>query len=193
VRKAGETLVITAAAGSIGSLVGQIGKRLGLKVIGIAGTRRKCDWIVHDLGFDGAIDYRSEDVGARLDALCPQGVDILFENVGGDVMDLVIDRIRMNARVALCGLVSTYNGARHRGGGTMMQLINRRGRIQGFIALDFFPLYSETMQILEPWILDGSLKYQVDVLKELDSAPQALNRVFRGDNHGIQLVQVTTP
>lgn len=189
--QAGETLVVTAAAGSVGSLVCQIGRKLGLKVIGIAGGREKCDWLEHDCGIDAAIDYKSEDVGAHLDALCPQGIDMLFENVGGPVMDLVLDRINKHARIALCGLVSTYNGGGTQRSSALMQLVNKSARMQGFLLTDYLDRYAEAMQKLETWILDGSIKYQLDILDGLDSLPEAMRRVFHGRNRGVQLLRLS--
>ncbi len=187
---AGETLVVTAAAGSVGSLVCQIGKKLGLRVIGIAGGPEKCAFLRETCGVDGAIDYKNSDVGARLDELCPDGIDVVFENVGGPVLDLLLDRINLYARIALCGLVSTYFGGEQTAGRSLMQLVNQRGTMQGFIAFDFIPKYAETMAILTPWVLDGSLVHHEEVLEGLESAPVAMNRLSRGENKGLQLVRI---
>src|SRR5690606_24747281 len=137
----GQTLVVTAAAGSVGSLACQIAELAGARVIGIAGGQEKCSWLLQSCGIDGAIDYKSEDVGSRLDALCPSGVDMLFENVGGPVMDLVLERINREARIALCGMISTYNGASEQRSTALMQLVNKSARMQGFLVLDFMPRY----------------------------------------------------
>ena len=191
----GETLVVTAAAGSVGSLVCQIGKKLGLKVIGIAGGREKCDWLVHECGIDVAIDYKAEDVGARLDAVCPGGIDLLFENVGGPVMDLVLDRINRRARIALCGLVASYNGGANsphvQRTSALMQLVNKSARMEGFLLTDHIERYAEAVQQLQAWILDGSLKYQIDILDSLDQLPEAMSRVFHGRNRGPQLLRLS--
>lgn len=189
--QAGETLVVTAAAGSVGSLVCQIGKKLGLKVIGIAGGREKCDWLMKDCGIDAAIDYKAEDVGARLDALCPEGIDMLFENVGGPAMDLVLERINRRARIALCGLVSSYNGSGTQRTGALMQLVNKSARMEGFLLTDHIGLYAEAMQKLQAWILEGSIRYQIDILDGLDSLPEAMSRVFHGRNRGVQLLRLS--
>lgn len=192
---AGETLVVTAAAGSVGSLVCQIGKKLGLKVIGIAGGRDKCAWLESECGVDGAIDYKNEDVGARLDALCPDGIDMLFENVGGPVLDLVLDRIKQRARIALCGLVASYNGGA--GSSTMqrssalMQLVNKSARMEGFLLTNYLDRYAEVTQQLQAWILDGSIKYQIDMLDGIDNLPEAMRRVFSGRNRGVQLLRLS--
>lgn len=189
--KAGETLVVSAAAGSVGSAVCQIGKRLGLKVIGIAGGREKCDWLVKECGVDGAIDYKNDDVAARLDALCPEGVDILFENVGGPVMDLVLERMRERGRVALCGLIASYNGGGTQRTEALMQVVNKSVRIQGFLVRDYFSRLPEVQEILQGWILDGSYKYEMDVLDGFDSIIPAMARVFSGRNHGVQMVKLS--
>lgn len=189
--QAGETLVVTAAAGSVGSLVCQIGKKLGLKVVGIAGGREKCGWLVKECGIDAAIDYKAEDVGARLDALCPQGVDMLFENVGGPVMDLVLDRINKHARIAICGLVASYNGGGTQRTSALMQLVNKSARMEGFLLTNYLSRYAEVMQTLEGWILEGSIKYQLDILDGMDQLPEAMSRVFHGRNRGVQLLRLS--
>ncbi|MBU9763824.1 NADP-dependent oxidoreductase [Mycobacterium sp. TNTM28] len=190
---AGETLVVTAAAGSVGSLVCQIGKKLGLRVIGIAGGPAKCAWLRDSCGVDDAIDYKGEDVAARLDELCPDGIDIAFENVGGPIMDLIIDRINTHARIALCGMVSTYNGNEQTAGRSLMNLVNKRGRIQGFIVRDYMSRRAEFREIVTPWLLDGSLIYREEFSTGLHSTPAAMNRLARGQNTGLQFVRVTSP
>lgn len=187
----GETLVVTAAAGSVGSLVCQIGKKLGLRVVGIAGGPEKCRWLLEECGVDGAIDYRGEDVGARLDELCPDGIDMLFENVGGPNLDLVLDRINLNARISLCGLVSSYNGGDQTAGRSLMNLVEQRGTIRGFVVLDYLHRLPEVTDLLTKWILDGSLVYQEEIIDGLDRTPEAMNRLPRGENKGIQLVRIS--
>jgi len=189
--QAGETMVVTAAAGNVGSLVCQIGRKLGLKVIGIAGSAEKCRWLVEDCGIDAAIDYKTEDVAARLDALCPQGVDLLFENVGGAVTDLVMARMRKHARIVLCGLIAGYNGQPPYAYRSLMQLVYKSVRMEGFVVLDYVHRYPEVIERLQPWLLDGSLRYQLECVDGLDQVVDALNRVFRGENRGMQLVRLT--
>ena len=190
--KAGETLVVTAAAGSVGSLVCQIGKKLGLRVVGVAGGRQKCDWLLDVCRVDEAIDYKAGDVGRRLDHACPGGIDMLFENVGGPVLDLVLDRINRRARIALCGLVSSYNGGGIQRTNALMQLVNKSARMEGFLLTDHYARYAEVMAKLEAWILDGSIRYQVDILDGLDQLPEAMSRVFHGRNRGAQLLRLST-
>jgi NADPH-dependent curcumin reductase CurA len=189
--RVGETLVVTAAAGSVGSLVCQIGRKLGLKVVGIAGGREKCEWLVKDCGVGAAIDYKSENVGARLDALCPAGIDCVFENVGGPVMDLILERINDHARIALCGMVSTYNGAATQRADSLMQLVVKAARLEGFLVRDYFHRYAEVAGKLEAWVLDGSLKYRIEVLDGLENLVEAMSRVFTGRNLGVQLLRLS--
>jgi NADPH-dependent curcumin reductase CurA len=188
---AGQTMVVTAAAGSVGSLACQIGKKLGLRVIGIAGGPEKCQFLLDTCGVDGAIDYKSDDVGARLDELCPDGIDMIFENVGGPVLDLLLDRTNLNARIALCGLVSTYFGGEQTAGRGLMNLINKRATMRGFLVLDHLDRYVEVIGTLTPWVLDGSLVHQEEILEGLDNAPVAMNRLSRGENHGMQLIRIS--
>ncbi|CAN7246002.1 NADP-dependent oxidoreductase [Pseudoduganella sp. LjRoot289] len=189
--QAGETLVVTAAAGSVGSLVCQIGKKLGLRVVGVAGGREKCDWLLDTCGVDAAIDYKAGDVGERLDRACPDGIDMLFENVGGPVMDLVFERINRRARIALCGLVSSYNGGGTQRTSALMQLVNKSARMEGFLLTDHYGSYAEVMRKLEEWILDGTIRYQIDILDGLEQLPEAMGRVFHGRNRGAQLLRLS--
>lgn len=188
--KAGETLVVTAAAGSVGSLVCQIGKKLGLKVVGIAGGAEKCAWLRDECGIENVIDYKHEDVAARLDALCPEGIDIAYENVGGPVMDMIIERLRNKGRVVLCGLVSSYNGGVTQNTASLMQLVNKAARMEGFLVSEYLHRYAEVIATLQDWAADGSLKYRIEVLDGLDQIVEAMTRVFHGKNQGVQLVKI---
>lgn len=187
----GETLVVSAAAGAVGSIVGQIAKIKGCRVIGIAGGAEKCRWIVDELGFDGAIDYKSEDVGAALDRLCPDGVDMDFENVGGAIMDAVYSRMNVNGRMAVCGLISSYNSD-----GPMVgpkdfgRVLMNRLTIQGFVILDHFSRAREAYADLAAWIESGQLRWKDHVIDGLESAPEAMNRLFTGDHDGKLMVQI---
>lgn len=189
--KAGETLVVTAAAGSVGSMVCQIGRELGLHVVGIAGGAEKCAWLRDTCGVE-AIDYKADDVAARLDTLCPRGIDIVFENVGGPVMALLLERLNRHARVALCGLVASYNGA---GGdlpaSALMRLVIQSARVEGFLVRDHLDRYADVIARLQDWVLDGRLHYQLDVLDGgLEQLAPALGRLFRGENRGVQLLRL---
>lgn len=188
---AGETLVVSAAAGAVGSIVGQIAKIEGCRVIGIAGGPDKCTWIVDELGFDGAIDYKSEDVGEALDRLCPDGVDMDFENVGGSIMDAVYSRMNVNGRMAVCGLISSYNSDGPMAGPTDFgRVLMNRLTIQGFVILDHFSRAREAYADLTTWIQSGRLRWKDHVIKGLDSAPDAMNRLFTGDHEGKLMVQI---
>jgi hypothetical protein len=187
----GETLVVSAAAGAVGSLVGQIGKIHGCRVVGIAGSADKCRWIIEELGFDAAIDHRREDVGTALGRLCPNGIDIDFENVGGDILDAILARINLRARIVLCGLIAQYNATGPVPGPTnFAQILMKRARVEGFIVSDFLPRAAEATAALARWLAEGKLKYRVDVVKGLRNAPAALNRLFDGSNTGKLIVEV---
>ena len=189
--KAGETLVVSAAAGAVGSLVGQIGKILGMRVVGIAGGAEKCKWIVEDLGFDAAIDYKSEKVGKRLRELCPNGIDVDFENVGGEIMDACLARLALRGRVVLCGMISQYNAtAVPEGPRNLANVLMQRGRIEGFIVLDYLGRSREAFAKLGEWVKTGKLKFATDVVVGLENAPTALDRLFIGANRGKLMVKV---
>ena len=190
--KAGETLVVSAAAGAVGSLAGQMGKIAGCRVVGIVGSDDKCDWITRELGFDAAINYKKENVREALGAACPKGVDIDFENVGGSVMDAVLGRINLGARVVLCGLISQYNAEQPAPGPSNFGLIlTKRARIQGFIVTDFASRFGEASAQIMQWLQQGKLKYRIDQVEGLRQAPTALNRLFDGANTGKLLVKVS--
>jgi NADPH-dependent curcumin reductase CurA len=190
----GETVVITAAAGAVGSIVGQIAKIKGCRAVGIAGGPEKCAWIKDELGFDAAIDYRSEDVPVALSAHCPDGIDVVFENVGGDLLDASLALINLNARIALCGLIAQYNAAGPVPGPTMFHnILMKRARVEGFIILDYMDRFPEALAELRGWLREGRLKYRVDVVDGLDNAPQALGKLFVGANKGKLVVKVSDP
>ncbi|MEQ8347245.1 MAG: NADP-dependent oxidoreductase [Sneathiellaceae bacterium] len=187
----GETLVVSAAAGAVGSLVGQIGKIKGCKVIGIAGSAEKCRWITEELGFDAAIDYRAQDVGAELDRLAPEGIDIDFENVGGPVMGAIFARLRLNARVPLCGLISHYNAEGPvPGPANFEQVLMQRATVKGFIVLDYAARFPEAMHDLIAWHAAGRIKYQTDIVQGLENAAATVKKLFEGGNTGKLMVQV---
>ena len=187
-----ETLVVSAAGGAVGSLAGQMGKIAGCRVVGIAGSDEKCDWLTHELGFDAAINYRKEKVVEGLARTCPNGIDIDFENVGGELLDAVLERMNLGARIVLCGLISQYNAtAPVPGPYNFFNLVVRRGRAQGFIVLDFAARFEEAAATIIPWLLSGKLKYRIDLVEGLHNAPAALNRLFDGTNVGKLLVRVS--
>ncbi len=187
----GETVVVSGAAGATGSVVGQIARIKGCRVIGIAGTAEKCAWLVDELGFDAAINYRTDDVSARLGELCPHGLDVFFDNVGGDILEAALDHLAMRARVVLCGAISRYNDEAPRPGPrNLMNLVVQRGRMEGFIVMDYMGRADEAMADLVTWVLDGSVKFAVDVVEGLDNAPVALDRLFSGANRGKVMVRL---
>jgi NADPH-dependent curcumin reductase CurA len=189
--KAGETVVVSGAAGATGSVAGQIAKLKGCRVIGTAGGRAKCDWLVNEAHFDAAIDYKSEDIGARLSALCPNGIDVFFDNVGGEVLNEVLARINVNARIVLCGSISKADAATPQPGpANYSNLVARRARMEGFTGLDYPARVPEAFEALGRWQRDGSLVHKEDVAYGLENAPKALLRLFAGENFGKQLVKV---
>jgi NADPH-dependent curcumin reductase CurA len=191
--RSGDTLVVSAAAGAVGSTVGQIAKIKGCRVIGIAGGPEKCRWICQDLGFDAAIDYRAQDVGSALDRLCPHGIDISFENVGGPIMDAVFCRLRRNGRMALCGMISAYNSEEPMAGPRDFgRILMNRLTVRGFIVLDYLPRAGEALANLSQWTADGKLKWKDHVIDGLEAAPDALQRLFTGNHDGKLIVKIQT-
>lgn len=191
--KPGETFVVSAAAGAVGSIAGQIARIKGSKVIGIAGGRPKCDWLLKEAGFDGAIDYKSEAVGARLSELCPEGIDVYFDNVGGPILDEVLRRINLHARVVICGGISQYNAKVPFGPTSYLNLMIRRARMEGFLVFDFATRYPEAVQALSSWLRDGRIKQKEDVAFGLENAPRTFIRLFTGENFGKQLLKIADP
>ena len=187
----GETLVVSAAAGAVGSLVGQIGKLKSCRVVGTAGSDEKCSWLTDELGFDGAINYKSDAVYKALRHHCPNGIDIYFENVGGKILDAVLAQVNVGARIPLCGLISQYNATEPVPGPyNFASLLVNRVRLQGFIVFDYQKQYPEAIAELATWLANGQLQYRVDVVKGLGNAPEAINRLFDGRKQGKLLVQV---
>jgi NADPH-dependent curcumin reductase CurA len=188
---AGDTVVVSGAAGATGSVAGQIARIQGARVVGIAGTDEKCRWLTDDLGFDAAINYRTEDVGRRLDALCPDGVNVFFDNVGGTILDTVLARLAIGARVALCGAISNYNTA---GDPTpirnYMNLVVARARIEGFLVLDYHERFAEAVLQLVEWAGEGRIRWRAHIVDGIDAAPRALNMLFTGENTGKLMVRV---
>jgi NADPH-dependent curcumin reductase CurA len=187
----GETLVVSAAAGAVGSVVGQIGKIKGCRVVGIAGSDEKCKWIVNELGFDAAINYKTEDVRQGLKRTCPKGIDVYFDNVGGEILDAVLAMINLRARISICGMISQYNAtAPVPGPYNLINILVRRAKMQGFIVLDYLPRASEAIPELIKWHMEGKLKYRVDVVEGLKEAPRAVNKLFDGSNQGKLIIKV---
>ncbi|MBN2622275.1 MAG: NADP-dependent oxidoreductase [Acidimicrobiales bacterium] len=189
--KEGETVVVSAAAGATGSLAAQIAKIRGCRVIGICGSRDKARWLTEDLGLDGAINHRADDVRGRLADLCPDRVDVYFDNVGGPILDVVLDRLAMHARVVLCGAIAIYNEhGRPPGPSNYFQLINRRARMEGFLSLDHWDRFPEVAATLGGWMAEGKLHYRTQVYEGLDAAVDALNALFTGANTGKTVIRL---
>ena len=187
----GETLVVSAAAGAVGSIVCQIGKIKGLRVVGIAGSDEKCDWLTSELGVDAAVNYRNVNAYNMLKASCPNGVDVYFENVGGQMLDMVLSMINTGARIPLCGFISEY-ASNQRGPGihNLPALISRRAKIEGFLVLDFVHRSRDALLDLGKWVADGRLKYRMDIEPGFENLPVVINKLFEGKNTGKLLVQV---
>lgn len=187
--QSGETLVVSAAAGATGSIAGQIGKIHGCRVVGIAGTDEKCKWIKDDLGFDAAINYKHPDWKEQLAAATPNGIDIDFENVGGEIMQAVLNRMNLHGRVVLCGLISGYT-REDPALASFAQVLIKRLRVEGFLILDYVAKYMEAGQKLGMWKMTGKIKDRQMVLKGLEKAPEAINMLFEGSNIGKLLIEV---
>ena len=189
--KPGETLVVSAAAGAVGSLVGQIGKIKGCRVVGLAGSDEKCRWIVNDLGFDSAINYKSEPVAEALRKHCPDGININFENVGGEILDAILTLINLRARIVLCGMIAQYNATEPVPGPyNFINILVRRARVEGFIVMDYMNRAGEAVAELSRWLAEGRIKYRIDEVEGLERAPEALNRLFDGQNIGKLVVKI---
>jgi NADPH-dependent curcumin reductase CurA len=192
--QAGETVVVTGAAGSVGSVAGQIAKIKGARVIGIAGGPDKCRYVTDELKFDACIDYKNEDVGKALDRHCPKGIDVDFENVGGPAFEAILARLNYKARIALCGLISTYNDAQGwavPGPKNFAMLLMRSVSMHGFIVTDFAQRWNEAYQALVPWVLEGRIKYRNHVVEGLEKAPTAINMLFDGANNGKLVIKIS--
>ena len=189
--RVGDTVLVSAAAGSVGSIVCQLAKRAGCTVIGIAGSAQKCAWLKETIGIDHAIDYKSEEVPARLDALCPQGIDVYFDNVGGKTLEAAIDRLRLGARVVLCGATSQYDGqASWQGPSNYFSMVPKQAEMRGFHIMHYAARMEETRTRLRPLIASGALKVNEEILSGIEEAPNALIRVLSGANFGSQVVAV---
>jgi len=189
--KPGEVLVVSAASGAVGAVVGQIGKISGCYVIGTAGSDEKCKYIVDELGFDAAVNYKTQDISAEFTRLAPNGIDTFFDGVGGDVFDAVLDNIAVNARIAICGQISQYNAVDvPQGPRNLKVLIRTRSKIQGFLVYDFAVQHDVSRARLAGWIKDGRLKYREDVVDGFENAPNAFIGLLRGENFGKLLVNV---
>lgn len=188
--KAGETVVVSAASGAVGSVVGQLAKQHGCRVVGIAGGRAKCDYVVNELGFDACVDYKAGRVLDDLRAACPKGIDVDFENVGGEVLDTVLRVMNQNGRIVVCGLIAEYNATQPYGYRNLRSILVNRIRMQGMIVFDWHKRYGEAIADLGARVGAGKLRYKESVVEGLENAPQGLIDLLAGRNFGKQLVKI---
>jgi len=187
----GDTVVVSGAAGATGSMVGQIAKIAGCRVIGIAGGKEKCDWLIGELGFDGAVDYKNENVREALKKFSPGGYNVIYDNVGGTILNDMLAQLAMHGRVAICGGISRYErGQMPAGPENYFNLIFMRGTMSGFIVLDYIPEYPVGRARMKQWIAEGRIKFKEDMQEGFENAPQTLMRLFQGKNFGKQLLKV---
>ncbi|MFL6247784.1 MAG: NADP-dependent oxidoreductase [Thermoanaerobaculia bacterium] len=191
--KSGETVVVSAAAGAVGSIAGQIAKIHGCHVIGIAGSDEKCAFVKDALGFDACINYKTEDVGAALDAACPQGIDIYFDNVGGAILDAVLQRINVFARIPLIGLISQYNEAKPAPGPNLRPVLTNRALLRGMIVSDHAHRTPDFLRDMSDWLRDGKIHYREDIVTGLENTVSAFLGLFEGENLGKRIVKVAEP
>lgn len=186
-----ETVVVSGAAGAVGSVAGQIARIKGCRVVGIAGGSEKCAWLVDELGFDAAIDYKSEELGPALKTHCPKGVDVYFDNVGGTTLEAVLARLARHARIVICGAISQYNNdGPMKGPSNYMSLLVNRARMEGFVVFDYADRYAEAAMEMVGWMAEGKLKTREDIVEGLESFPEALTRLFEGANIGKLVLKV---
>lgn len=189
--KAGETVVVSGAAGAVGQTVGQVARQKGCRVVGIAGGKEKCDFVVNELGFDACIDYKNGSVREGLKQHCPKGVDIYFDNVGGDILDDVLTRINMKARIIICGAISQYNNTTPvKGPANYLSLLVNRARMEGMVVFDYADRYHVAVADIAKWMKEGSFKTREDIVEGIDNFPETLLMLFEGKNFGKLVLQV---
>ncbi len=190
----GETLVVSGAAGAVGSIAGQLGKAWGCKVVGIAGGKDKCDWLTKDLGFDHAIDYKKQDVDKRVRELCPEGVDIYFDNVGGDTLNAVMGQMNLYGRIIECGMIAVYNKeGRDAAPANYPRILMKRLKVQGFIVIDHAARFPEAIRALSVLHLQGRLKWRNQEIDGLEKADQAVRMLYTGQNTGKLMIKIADP
>jgi NADPH-dependent curcumin reductase CurA len=190
--KEGETVVVSGAAGAVGGVVGQIAKIKGCRAVGIAGGAKKCEYLVNELGFDEAIDYKNESVQDGLKRTCPNGVDVYFDNVGGDILNTVLTRINFRARIVICGAISQYNNTTApQGPSNYLSLLVNRARMEGIIVFDNIANYGTAAVEMAAWIADGKLKAKEHIVEGIENFPDALMMLFRGENFGKLVLKVS--
>ncbi|HPE01407.1 MAG TPA: NADP-dependent oxidoreductase [Burkholderiaceae bacterium] len=189
--QAGQTVVVSGAAGAVGTVVGQIAKIKGCRVVGIAGGRDKCDWLVNELGFDAAIDYKSEDVRKALKAAAPAGIDVYFDNVGGDILDAALANLARGARIVICGAISQYNNTTPvKGPSNYLALLVNRASMTGMVVFDYADRYAVAAREMAGWMVEGKLKARSDVVEGFETFPETLLKLFKGENTGKLVLKV---
>jgi hypothetical protein len=186
---AGDTVVVSGAAGAVGQVVGQVAKIKGCRVVGIAGGRDKCDYL-RSIGFDAAIDYKSEDVKAALKQHCPKGVDVYFDNVGGEILDAVLTQLALHARIVICGAISQYNEATMKGPANYLSLLVNRATMQGMVVFDYASRYGEAAKEMAGWMASGQLKTREHIVEGIETFPDTLVKLFTGENTGKLVLKV---
>jgi len=189
--EAGDTVVVSGAAGAVGQVVGQVAKIKGCRVVGIAGGRDKCDYL-RSIGFDAAIDYKNEDLKAALKQHCPKGVDVYFDNVGGEILDAVLTQLAMHARIVICGAISQYNEATMKGPANYMSLLVNRASMQGMVVFDYASRYGEAAREMAAWMASGQLKTREHIVEGLETFPDTLAKLFTGENTGKLVLKVAS-
>jgi len=189
--KEGDIVLVSGAAGAVGALVGQIAKIKGCRVIGIAGGEEKCRYLTDELGFDGAIDYKAESLYPAVKSHCPKGIDVYFDNVGGETLDVALAHLRLHARIAICGAISQYNSTEPvQGPKNYLSLLVNRARMQGFIVFDFADRYPVAARDMAKWIAEGKLKHREHIVEGLETFPETLLMLFDGRNQGKLIIKV---
>ncbi len=189
--KPGETVVVSGAAGAVGAVVGQIAKIKGCRVVGIAGGAQKCGYVVKDLGFDAAIDYKAEDVRRALQKHCPKAIDLYFDNVGGDILDCVLTQLARSARIVICGAISQYNNTTPiKGPSNYLSLLVNRASMRGFLVFDYASRYGEAAREMAGWLAAGKLKSREDIVEGLETFPETFVKLFKGENVGKLILKI---
>jgi NADPH-dependent curcumin reductase CurA len=190
--KEGDIVIVSGAAGAVGSLVGQIAKLKGCRVVGIAGGKDKCYYLVNDLGFDAAIDYKNENIYSGLKKHCPDGIDVFFDNVGGDILDAALSKLRMHARIVICGAISQYNAtSRPKGPSNYLSLLVNRGTMKGMVVFDYANQYPEAIEAYSKWLQEGKIKSKEAIYEGIENFHDTFLRLFSGEKLGKLILKVS--
>jgi NADPH-dependent curcumin reductase CurA len=183
--------LVSGAAGAVGSVVGQIAKIKGCKVVGIAGGAEKCQYLIDELGFDGAIDYKNDNINEGIKKHCPKGIDVYFDNVGGEILDAALARLRMHARIVICGAISQYNNTTPiKGPSNYMSLLVNRATMQGMVVMDYAPNYRDAAKQMGMWMMEGKLKSKEDIYEGIENFHDTFKRLFSGEKKGKLVLKV---